>query len=117
MPDSDSLTYPRTARLLTPVDFKRVFKKAKRLHYSEFTVYIFRNELESPRLGLAISKKAAKKAVTRNKIKRIIRESFRLNQYQLKNWDMVFVAKSAAKQLSSEQLQRLMLTIWKRIES
>ncbi len=114
---SNSLTYPRTARLLTPVDFKRVFKKAKKLNYSEFTVYIMRSGLSNPRLGLAISKKAAKKAVTRNKIKRIIRESFRLNQYQLRDWDVVFVAKFAASQRSSEELQHLILKIWKRIES
>jgi len=73
--------------------------------------------MDNPRLGLAISKKAAKKAVTRNKIKRTIRESFRLNQARLQDWDVVFVARPAAAQLSSEQLQQLILKIWTRIES
>lgn len=113
----DSFSYPRSARLLTPVDFKRVFKKAKKLNYREFSVYICHNDMDNPRLGLAISKKAAKKAVTRNKIKRTIRESFRLNQARLQDWDVVFVARPAAAQLSSEQLQQLILKIWTRIES
>ena len=114
---SNSLTYPRTTRLLTPLDYKRVFKQAEKLKYNEFTVYICRNGLEHARLGLAVSKKAAKKAVTRNKIKRIIRESFRLNQHQLRGWDVVFVANHAAAHRSSEQLHQLLVKIWKRLDS
>ena len=115
MPESRS--FPRSTRLLTPNDFKRVFKKARKLNYREFTVYICRNGMDNPRLGLAVSKKAAKKAVSRNLIKRVIRESFRLNQVQLRGWDLVFVAKPPAKDLTSAQLHHLLLTIWKRIAS
>jgi len=112
-----SFKFPRTARLLTPAAYKRVFNHSKKLNYREFTVYISRNELDNPRLGLAVSKKAAKKAVTRNQIKRIIRESFRLRQYELKGWDIVIVARYAAGQLSQQQLSALIQNVWKRLGS
>ena len=51
------------------------------------------NRKSHPRLGLAISKKIIRKAVDRNRVKRMIRESFRLNQQQLGCFDIVVLAK------------------------
>lgn len=51
------------------------------------------NALGYPRLGLAISRKAAKLAVERNRIKRVVRESFRLHQGELGGVDIVVIGR------------------------
>ena len=112
-----SFSFPQSIRLKTADDFSIVFKQAKKLNYREFSVYIRSNELDHPRLGLAISKKSAKKAVTRNLIKRIIRENFRINQDKLKGWDIIFVAKFAAGQSSRQELHAVVESICNRLES
>lgn len=112
-----SFSFPQSIRLKTAEDFSIVFKQAKKLNYREFSVYVRSNNLNRPRLGLAISKKSAKKAVTRNLIKRIIRENFRLNQKKLVGWDIIFVAKFAAGQSSRNQLHAVVQSICKRLES
>ncbi len=110
-------TFPRSARLTTPEDFKTVFKKANKLYFNEFTVYVLRNNRSESRLGLAISKKSVKKAVSRNRIKRIIRDSFRLRRHKLAGWDIVFVSRFAATQLSNTELKAITSKVWKRLKS
>jgi ribonuclease P protein component len=58
------------------------------------------------RLGLAIAKKRVKLAVQRNRIKRIIRESFRLNQHVLPAIDMVVMVKSGIDQLDNKEINK-----------
>ncbi|MDH3325640.1 MAG: ribonuclease P protein component [Gammaproteobacteria bacterium] len=110
-------TFPRSARLTSPDDFKTVFKNANRLNFKEFTVYVLQNNRPESRLGLAISKKSAKKAVSRNLIKRIIRDSFRKRRNKLKGWDIVFVSRVAAVKMTNSELEVLTVKVWKRLES
>ena len=110
-------TFPRSARLPSPEDFKTVFKKANKLNFKEFTVYVLQTNKPESRLGLAISKKSAKKAVSRNLIKRIIRDSFRLRRNKLRGWDIVFVSRFTAAQMSKPELEVLTKKVWKRLES
>jgi ribonuclease P protein component len=72
-----SFLFPRTARLLKPNDFKRVFKNSSASSDRYFKVLSRPNGGEVSRLGLAVSKKVDKRAVGRNRIKRLARESFR----------------------------------------
>jgi len=109
--------FPKSARLNTPEDFKVVFKQANKLNFSGFTIYVLKTDQTDSRLGLAISKKSVKKAVSRNRIKRIIRDSFRLRRCKLDGWDIVFVSRKAADQLSKSELQALSTKVWKRLES
>jgi len=110
-------TFPRSARLTSPEEFKTVFKKAKKLNFREFTVYILANGCSESRLGLAISKKSAKKAVSRNLIKRIIRDSFRKRRKKLDGWDVVFVSRFSAAQMTKPELEVFTSKIWKRLGS
>ncbi len=66
------------------------------------------------RLGLIISKKAAPKAVDRNRIKRLVRESFR-QQQSLKSADYVVMAKPSVKQLTNQQVFESLQHLWQRI--
>jgi len=82
----------KRARLLKASEFNRVFDKAVRSSDQYFTVLARQNDIGFPRLGLAISKKRARLAVTRNRLKRIIRESFRQKQLKICCADYVVLA-------------------------
>ena len=68
---------PRSARLIKPADFKRVFRKPMVSRDHCFKVLARANDKSCSRLGMAVSRKVDKRAVGRNRIKRVIRESFR----------------------------------------
>lgn len=80
-----------------------------------FTVYSAGNSLTHPRLGITVSRKAATRAVVRNRIKRQIRESFRLNSHQMAPVDLVVIAHRAAAQASLNDLRTALNTHWRRL--
>ncbi len=82
-------------RLTTPADYKKVFAKPVKSSDIYFTLLAIRNDLDHPRLGLAIAKKNIKKAVHRNMIKRTVRENFRI-QDNLGSIDIVVLARREA---------------------
>lgn len=85
-----SYPFPRSARILSKSEYSEVFKHGKMLkgQYWQILVKTTKTPLK-PRLGLVISKKICKLAVDRNRFKRIARETFRLQQQNLKNWSFV----------------------------
>jgi ribonuclease P protein component len=83
------LKYTRRHRLLKSEDFRRVFSLGKKKHLNGITVLAYGNNQALPRLGFALSKKQIKKAVQRNKIKRIAKEAFRNQQTLLAGVDYV----------------------------
>nr|WP_269434683.1 ribonuclease P protein component [Desulfosarcina alkanivorans] len=73
------LTFTKEDRIRTTAQYRVMSRKGKR-HYSDHFVFVFQNNhLSRSRLGITVSKKVGK-AVTRNRIKRTIREYFRLNR-------------------------------------
>lgn len=74
------------------------------------------NQLGYPRLGLAISKKCARRAVDRARLKRVARESFRLNRFRLGGWDIVVLCVSNAPMLSNLCLFDSLARVWATIE-
>jgi ribonuclease P protein component len=71
------VTFRKTDRLRNAAEYKHVFDHSVRSSDSYFTVLARPNSVEHPRLGLAITKKRIRLAVGRNRVKRIVRESFR----------------------------------------
>lgn len=108
--------FSRELRLLTPEHYKHVFKQPRRARSSHFTILAKNNSLSHPRLGLAIAKKNIKLAVSRNRIKRVIRESFRLNQNMLPKQDFVIMANKNADLLSNEELFKQLNQLWIRLK-
>jgi ribonuclease P protein component len=82
-------------RLHSSKEFGRVFADPARSSDRFFTILGRPNTRQIPRLGLTISRRAAKRAVDRNKLKRLARESFRMQQ-SLPSWDFVVMAKTGA---------------------
>ena len=81
------------------------------------TVLARKNKLTHARLGLAVAKKNAKRAVDRNRIKRIIRESFRLQIPQLGNWDIVVLARKQTVEASSGLLRSSLDKHWNKLKT
>ena len=81
----------KNQRLLNKQAFDAVFKHAYRVSNRHFILLYRKNTLGYSRMGMAISKKAIPKAYLRNKVKRVLRESFRLNT-PVPSVDMVVLA-------------------------
>ena len=91
----DTAGFPPDRRLHTAAEFGRVFAEPTRSGDRYFTVLARYNGRAAARLGLTISRRAAKRAVDRNKLKRLARESFR-HQTTLPPWDFVVLARPGA---------------------
>ncbi len=107
--------FPRELRLLTPSEFTPVFNNPVVATSPAFTILAKPTTLDTPRLGLTIAKKRVKKANQRNRLKRIIRESFRHQQHQLPHVDMVVMAKSGADKLDNTELFKHLEKLWRKI--
>ncbi|MFO7858777.1 MAG: ribonuclease P protein component [Ectothiorhodospiraceae bacterium] len=108
-------SFPRQARLLTGGAFRRVFSGAERVADAHFTVLAAANQHGRPRLGLAVGRRVATRAVDRNRIKRIARESFRHHQQELPPVDLVLVARPRARGASRARLHRGLENLWQQV--
>ena len=81
-------------KLVTAEDYRLVFESSCcRSSDRIFFVIAKKNDFDQARLGLAIAKKKIRLSVNRNRIKRLIRESFRHHRDILKGMDVVVVQK------------------------
>jgi len=119
------LSLPKNRRLVNNRQFKAVLECNKRASDDVLTVYMAANNCKYPRLGVSVGK-ACGKAVTRNRIKRLLREAFRQSQHQLPaGFDYVLMispqlskklkksadAKELLKQLTFERLRKSLLQL------
>lgn len=96
--------FPPARRLRLPGEFKTVFKRNLRSHDRCFTVLAHRRETGAARLGMAVSRKACGNAVVRNRLKRVIRESFRASAETLPPVDLVVIVKPGAGTIANPAL-------------
>ncbi|HUI42686.1 MAG TPA: ribonuclease P protein component [Terriglobia bacterium] len=83
------LSFPKKLRLLRRKEFRRVYEEGKRRSAPLCTVFFLSNGLPHSRLGLTVPA-AVGNAVLRNRLKRRVREVFRLNQAAIPaGWDIV----------------------------
>lgn len=106
---------PREARLRRAADFAALRHGSGRLGGRCFSVRYRPNELGHARLGLAISKRVSKRAVERNRIKRLLRESFRRVRRQLPSIDLVVMAREQAANLPGPELLAEIDLLWTRL--
>ncbi len=91
-----SQRFPKSLRLRTSREFRRVYEFHCSAADDVLVVYAAPNGLEVSRLGLAVSRKAGN-AVVRNRWKRLIREVFRRNRPRLPaGYDLVVLPKRGA---------------------
>ena len=96
---SDSLKGDKT--------FQRVFKQGSQFGNRHFYFYYIANQENKNHLGIIVSKKVSKKAVVRNRVRRRIREAFRLSQPELKQgYNMIIIAKNRCADASYAELAK-----------
>jgi len=89
-------SYTKSERLLKRSDFIRISKIGKKLHNRYFTAIYSHSLNEKTRIGITVTRRVGK-AATRNRIKRFIRESFRLSKNDIRGtWDVNIIAKHQA---------------------
>lgn len=108
--------FPRTARLLTAGDYRKVFDQCQCKSSDRWlTVLAITNNIGQARLGMAVSRKADKSAVKRNRIKRVIRDVFRQQHHRLGNWDLVFIARPGIAVIDNSGLRQSLEKHWTRL--
>jgi ribonuclease P protein component len=107
-----NLRFSRSDRLTSKHDFQRVFAKPHKISRQYFVVLSSPNQLGAARLGIIINKHQVKRAVDRNRLRRIVRESFRLHKNALKKLDIVMMMRSECTPLSKKALREIIDNLW-----
>lgn len=104
--------FKKKMRLLSNFQFQLVYKDNIKLITSKFVCLSRLNQLFFPRLGISISKKNIRKSHDRNRIKRLIRESFRLQQKEMMFMDIIVIVKKNVNLLSNKIIIHAINRLW-----
>jgi ribonuclease P protein component len=109
------LTFEPRKRLHQPAEFKEVKRRGRKFADAFFSLSVLANHETYPRLGLSIATRTFGTAVSRNRIKRLARESFRLNQHSLPPVDVTVSAREAARMAKLADLRASLEQHWQSI--
>ncbi len=113
---SESKRLPRTIKLTHVSEFQRVFKQGR--YKSQDTVFVvlaIENSLRCGRLGITIAKRNVASSVARNRIKRLIRESFRHHKNNVEGLDVVVIARHSANKYDNQHIIAALEKHWRRL--
>lgn len=109
-------SFGKSRRLLKAADYKQVFDHNEaRASHRYFLLLAKPSPGEHQRLGLVIAKKNVKLAVQRNRVKRIVRETFRLLPDNNPPLDMIFLARRGIEQLDKQELSSILREQWRKL--
>ncbi|HUA80800.1 MAG TPA: ribonuclease P protein component [Dyella sp.] len=106
---------PREARIRRAGDFAVLRQDSGRLGGRCFSVRYRQNDVGQARLGLAISKRVSKLAVDRNRLKRLVRESFRRARHRLPPVDLMVMAREQACDVPGPALLAELDALWRKL--
>ena len=110
-------SFRKKERITKKSEFQTIIKDGIRYTTKNFVIIIHQNNRDLRRLGISVSKKVGG-AVKRNRVKRLVREFFRLNKDQLpESKDFLFVAKPGSIELNYSTLSQEMLEFFKHFSS
>jgi len=96
-------------------EFKRLYATGQRLGNACFTAVVLANGTGAPRLGLSVAARMLKRAVERNRVRRLIRESFRVHQHRLPAVDIVVGVRSPVREANNPLLRESLERLWQKI--
>jgi len=109
------LRFPRRAHLRASAEFQAVFGGGTRFNHPLFRLQVLPAPADAvearARLGMTVSKRVEKRANARNRIRRQVREAFRLQRHELPPGDYVFMAKPEAAQVDNPGLRAALLKL------
>lgn len=106
-------TFPRSCRLLTSAEFQAVFAAPdRRISRGHYLLLVKFNAALGPRLGLVVARKTIRLATRRNRIKRVARETFRLQSHRLGCVDVLFLPRRGMDELPPARQTRLLQEAW-----
>ncbi len=108
-------SFPRQLRLTRALEFQQVFKNNFRRAGAGITILVGKKSGDSPRLGFAIARKQIPRAVGRNKLKRLFRESFRRAQHRLPTRDLVVMVRREILLIGPEKIRAALDQHWNSI--
>ncbi|MGL5692828.1 MAG: ribonuclease P protein component [Peptostreptococcaceae bacterium] len=111
------MNFMRTQGLKKDSDFRKVYKHGKSFANKHLVMYILNNKSEDSRIGISVSKKVGK-AITRNKVRRRMKEAYRLNidENIKKGYDIVFIARVAIKDVSYQDVEKSMKHLVRKLD-
>jgi ribonuclease P protein component len=112
---SRRLQFGAELRLRSKLQFDAIYAGGRRIDDRYFGLRIKANGLDHPRVGLAVAIKTAGSAVERNRVRRLVRESFRLAQHDLPPVDIVVAAKNPVRGAPAPTLRASLAALWQRV--
>ena len=115
------LSFSREKRLLNSREFQAVFdNNTARVANPNLLLLAKPNHLDHPRLGMVVAKKNIRRAVARNRVKRVVRETFRQCQSKLVSEpgsvDVIFLARKGLDELPAAEQTRLLEKSWRKLQ-
>ena len=107
--------FPSDWRIRTTAVFQHVYSKRQRLSGYYYVLYYLNNDIGHSRLGVVASKRSVKKAVIRNRVRRIAKEAFRRQKNRLPSFDLIFIAKACANEASNRELHKCINRLFKQL--
>jgi ribonuclease P protein component len=108
-------SFTKADRILKRSEYVALSTSGKRVQNNEFIAYFVPAQHNQSRLGVTVTKKVGQ-AVERNRLKRMVREFFRLNRHCLSGkWDINIIAKRRSAGITSEKANRSLENIFELI--
>ncbi|MDA8561937.1 ribonuclease P protein component [Gammaproteobacteria bacterium] len=111
------MTYSKKNILNNKKDFNFVFKSSNKISHKYLTVIYNNSPSLINKLGIIVKKRFIKKAVDRNKIKRIIRESFRYQSEKMKGKFIIVIIRNKCNELSKLNLRKGIDELWEKLKT
>lgn len=92
-------------------DFKRVYSSGRSRADRSIVMYVLENGLDRNRIGITVSKKVGN-SVVRSRVKRIIKEAYRLRQTSfVPGWDIVVIARGSSVDKKSTDMEKSLMKL------
>lgn len=110
--------FPKASRLLNASDYDTVFANNQyKVANRHFLILASSHNKTGSRLGIVVAKKNIPLAVQRNRIKRLLRESFRLRSESCGQLDIVVLVRKGADKLRNPEIFQSLQKLWRDLES